>query len=135
MHDGPPMSRRALGNAKFNFIKAFESAEHQAKVFAPAFLINDQIAERLTSAEKISVEFGVSLKSATIYFEQLSERRNRGKSIEKVRRMADEVREILSPPALSSKNMFLAEPCSVCREHNRFSNRSQVHVSDMRHNI
>jgi IrrE N-terminal-like domain len=115
MHDGAPMSRRALGNAKFNFIKPFESAEHQAKVFAPAFLINDEIAERLTSAEEISVEFGVSLESATIYFEQLSARRNRGKSIENVRRMAGEIREILSPSATPSKSMFLAEPCSVCR--------------------
>jgi len=115
MHDGTPMSRRTLGNAKFKFIKPFESAEHQAKVFAPAFLINDQIAERLASAEEISVECGVSLESATIYFEQLNERRNREKSIENVRRMADEVREILSPPAPSTKNMFLAEPCSVCR--------------------
>jgi hypothetical protein len=91
MHDGVPMSRRALGNVKFDFIKPFESAEHQARVFAPAFLINDQIAERLASAEEISVEFGVSLESATIYFEQLSKRRNRGKSIENIRRMADEV--------------------------------------------
>lgn len=115
MHDGPPMSRRALGNAKFNFIKPFESAEHQAKVFAPAFLINDEIAERLGSAEEVSVEFGVSLESASIYFDQLTKLRNRDKSLENVRRMAEEVREILSPPAPASKTVFLAEPCSVCR--------------------
>src|SRR5262249_35669994 len=71
MHNGAPKSRRTLGNAKFKFIPPFKSAEHQAKVFAPAFLINDDVAERLGSAEEISVEFGVSLESATIYYRQL----------------------------------------------------------------
>jgi hypothetical protein len=115
MHDGAPKSRRALGNDKFKFIKPFESAEHQAKVFAPAFLINDEIAERLTGAEEISVEFGVSFESATIYFENLTERRGRGSSAENVRRMADEVRAILTPTSKVTKVTFLAEPCSVCR--------------------
>ncbi len=98
MHDGAPKSRRAFGNNKYKFIQPFESAERQARVFAPAFLINDEIAERLSSAEEISVEFGISLESARIYFEQLTERRNRGKSAENVRRMAEEARAILSPP-------------------------------------
>jgi IrrE N-terminal-like domain len=115
MHDGAPKSRRALGNKKYKFIRPFESAEHQAKVFAPAFLINDEIAERLSSAEEISVEFGISLESATIYLGKLTARRTRGKGAENVQRMADEVRAILSPVAKTTGVTFLAEPCSVCR--------------------
>src|SRR5690348_7693498 len=37
LHDGPQMSRRAEGNATPGWLRPFESAEHQAKVFAPAF--------------------------------------------------------------------------------------------------
>jgi hypothetical protein len=77
-------------------------------------LINDEIAERLNSAEEISVEFGISLESATIYFEQLIDRKNRGKSSENVRRMADEARAILSPPKMLAKISYLTELCSVC---------------------
>jgi hypothetical protein len=116
MHDGAPKSRRALGNEKFKFIQPFKSAEHQAKVFAAAFLINDGIAEKLSSAEEISVEFGISLESASIYFEQLEARRNRGKSSENIHRMADEVRAVLSPRKEIAKVNFLTDPCSVCRK-------------------
>ncbi len=115
MHDGAPKSRRTLGNKKYKFIQPFESAEHQAKVFAPAFLINDEIAERLNSAEHISVEFGISLESAKIYFTQLKDRRNREKSAENIRKIADEVRMALSPPKKIFDMTFLPEPCSVCR--------------------
>jgi Zn-dependent peptidase ImmA (M78 family) len=114
MHDGAPKSRRTLGNKKYKFISPFESAEHQAKVFAPAFLINDEIAERLNGAEEISVEFDISFESARIYLEQLNKRRTRGKSVENIRRMADEVRTILSPRKTAPAITFLAEPCSAC---------------------
>jgi hypothetical protein len=78
MHDGVPMSRRtgASGIGSPKWLKAFESAEHQAKVFAPAFLINDTIAGRASSPNDISVESGISLESANIYFEELTEHRN-----------------------------------------------------------
>src|SRR5262249_47510723 len=92
----------------------FKSAEHQAKVFAPAFLINDDVAERLGSAEEISVEFGVSLESATIYYRQLLAQRNRHKSAENILRMAEEARAVLSPPKTVHRVTFLAEPCSRC---------------------
>jgi Zn-dependent peptidase ImmA (M78 family) len=115
MHKGAPKSRRTLGNAKFKFVQPFESAEHQAKVFAPAFLINDETAARLGSAEEISVEFGVSLESATIYYRQLLAQRDRQRSAENVLRMAKEARAVLSPPKTTHTVTFLAEPCSICR--------------------
>jgi IrrE N-terminal-like domain len=97
MHDGPPMSRRASGNMTPNWLRPFESAEHQAKVFAPAFLINDAIADTLSDAETISITFGISLESAKIYYEQLIERRNREKTAENIRRMAEEFHARTAP--------------------------------------
>jgi hypothetical protein len=44
LHDGVKMARRSLGNVTPKWIEPFESAEHQAKVFAAAFLINDAVA-------------------------------------------------------------------------------------------
>jgi hypothetical protein len=73
MHDGPPMARRVEGSLRPGWIKPFESAEHQAKVFAAAFLINDTIGSTFFNAEDISVEFGISLESATIYLKELAE--------------------------------------------------------------
>jgi len=39
------LPRRTVGNVTPKWIPAFQSAEHQAKVFAPALLVNDAIAE------------------------------------------------------------------------------------------
>jgi Zn-dependent peptidase ImmA (M78 family) len=115
MHDGAPKSRRTLGNDTFKFIRPFESAEHQAKEFAPAFLIHDEIAEKLGSAEEISVEFGISLESARIYFEELTDRRSRSRAAQSIQRMASEAHAVLSPAKSSGKLPFLTEPYSVCR--------------------
>lgn len=71
-------------------LPAFKSAEHQAKIFAPAFLINDRIAETLSSANEIALAFGISQQSAEIYFKELTTRRNRKASARRVRQMADE---------------------------------------------
>jgi Zn-dependent peptidase ImmA (M78 family) len=76
-HDGVKLARRSLGNVTPKWIEPCESAEHQARVFAAAFLINDAVAETLSNAEKISIEFGISLASARIYFEQIMIERDR----------------------------------------------------------
>ncbi len=70
---GASMPRRRVGNVTPDWIPKFRSAEHQAMVFAAAFLINDDTARRLSSADDISVQFGVSLEAARIYFEQMQE--------------------------------------------------------------
>jgi hypothetical protein len=105
MHDGPPMARRAEGNITPKWIKAFESAEHQAKVFAAAFLINDEIASRLSTAEEISIELGVSLESATIYLKELVEPRERERIGEQILRLARDLR---------AEPQFLKELCTNC---------------------
>ena len=112
MHEGPKMSRRIDGNITPKWIQPFESAEHQAKVFAPAFLINDVIARALANAEEISVRFSISLESGKIYFEQLMERRNRQESAERVRQMAEEFRARTAP--VQPKVQYLQALCSNC---------------------
>jgi hypothetical protein len=97
MHDRVEMPRRALGNVTPKWLQPFESAEHQVKVFSPAFLINDSIAETLSSVEEISIEFGISYESARIYFEELNALRNRGKTAAKMRQIADEFRSTVAP--------------------------------------
>jgi Zn-dependent peptidase ImmA (M78 family) len=112
MHDCAEMPRRALGNVTPKWLQPFESAEHQAKIFAPAFLINDSIAETLSSSEEISIEFGISYESARIYFEELTALRNREKAAAKIRRIADEFRESVTP--VTRGPHFINEICTVC---------------------
>jgi Zn-dependent peptidase ImmA (M78 family) len=112
LHNGKEMLRRAPGNEMAMLLKPFESAEHQAKVFAPAFLINDLIAETLSSADDISIEFGISLESATIHFEELTALRGRDVVAEKIRDIAEEFRESVKP--VTSKLHFINDVCTAC---------------------
>jgi Zn-dependent peptidase ImmA (M78 family) len=114
MHNSAEMPRRALGNITPKWLKSkpYESAEHQVRVFAPAFLINDLIAETLTSADDISIEFGISLESATIHFEEVTALRRRDVVAEKIRSIAEEFRESAKPPI--SKLHFINDACTVC---------------------
>jgi hypothetical protein len=118
MHDCAQMFRRADGNVMPKWLRPFESAEHQAKVFAPAFLINDAIARPLSSAVEISVAFGVSLESANIYYEQLTESLERAMNAERVRRLAQELTADFSssdaPRSNSFKMQYMNEVCTVC---------------------
>jgi Zn-dependent peptidase ImmA (M78 family) len=111
-HEGIEMPRCTFGNLTPKWIKPFESAEHQAKVFAPAFLINDVIAQSLTSIEEISIEFGVSYESAKIHFEEMTASRDRGKIAAKFRQFADEFRASVMP-AVPGQH-FINEICTAC---------------------
>jgi hypothetical protein len=99
---GAAMPRRRIGNTTSNWIPKFKSAEHQAMVFGGAFLINDELASRLSSPEEISVQAGVSLQAARIYFEQIQEEIARPASIQRVRRMADQAGAVLTPKPRAS---------------------------------
>jgi len=112
MYAGLQMARRTLKNATPKWIPPFESAEHQVRVFAPAFLINDQVAHALQTAEDVSVAFAISLESAKIYFKELTELRDRGNSGKRVLKIAQEVRETLLPTP--PKVRYMNEPCTVC---------------------
>ncbi|ACK49164.1 hypothetical protein Msil_0183 [Methylocella silvestris BL2] len=112
MHKSVEMPRRTIGNITPKWLKPFESAEHQVKVFAPAFLINDAIAETLTSADAISIEFGVSLESANIYWEEMIALRDRDLATEKIRSIAKAFRNSLTP--VPSTLRFINEACTTC---------------------
>jgi Zn-dependent peptidase ImmA (M78 family) len=61
----------ATGTTTISAINAAESAEHQAKVFASAFLIDDARAAELSSPFEIAEEFLVSLSAAEICYERI----------------------------------------------------------------
>jgi Zn-dependent peptidase ImmA (M78 family) len=118
-HDrGIPMARRELRNVTPDWIQPFESAEHQAKVFAVAFLIDDAVAQTLPSAEDISAEFGISLESAAIYFDEMIKEREREQKAQEMLRKAEEFRASVAPK--TQKICFLQELCASCKQQRLF---------------
>jgi Zn-dependent peptidase ImmA (M78 family) len=114
MHDDAPKARATgvTGHTRPGWLKASKSAERQATIFAVAFLINDAVAESLPNAEEISVQFGVSLQCARIYFNELEERRNRAASAERVaRKAADFCAQAVPDPV---RPRYLNETCTTC---------------------
>jgi hypothetical protein len=118
---GASMPRRRVGNVTPVWIPKFRSAEHQAMVFGAAFLINDKIARGLSSADDISVQFGVSLEAARIYFEEMLEEVERPAASLRVRKMAEEFKVAVSRET-SPKNSvtFLSDPCLSCGQQKLF---------------
>jgi hypothetical protein len=114
LHYGAPMFRgtNASGPTELSQTSAFESAEHQAKVFASAFLIDDKVAATFDSAEQISVEFGVSLEAAEICFERLAEASERVESAKRVMRSNEEYQAVMRSPTSALK--YLGDVCGVC---------------------
>jgi hypothetical protein len=114
---GVAMPRRRLGNVKPDWIPKFQSAERQAMVCAAAFLINDNTARKLTSADNIAVQFGLSLEAARIYFEQMLEEIERPAAAERVGRMAAEFKAAVAAKTSAKPTIrFLNDPCSSCGE-------------------
>jgi Zn-dependent peptidase ImmA (M78 family) len=114
MHKGAPKFRvgGAGGATGFSTSNALESAEHQAKVFASAFLVHDKQAVELNNPEEISTEFGISLEAARIVFERLRKEEDRAKSAAHVARVDEEIQQRFS--ASAAKPKFLDEPCVAC---------------------
>jgi len=114
LHYGAPMFRRAhaAGTTELSRISAAESAEHQAKVFAAAFLIDDTVAATLPSPEEISTEFVVSLEAATICFERLSEEAGRIQSSERVRQLNDSFQAAMRKP--KEQIRYTGDFCTAC---------------------
>lgn len=113
LHHSVPMFRVAGAAGVTDLAKhsAHTSAEHQAKVFAAAFLIHDEYAADMISAEQISEEFGVSLKAAEVCFDRLRRKAERQRSAERVRKSADETIALLRGK-LQKPPTYLPDPCS-----------------------
>jgi Zn-dependent peptidase ImmA (M78 family) len=114
LHHGVPMYRGsdATGTTLLSKTNAAESAEHHAKVFASAFLIEEAVAVTLATPVEISLEFGVSLEAAKICFERLAEEAECARAAERVKRSNDDYQNQMrgrQTPTFS----YLDEPCST----------------------
>jgi hypothetical protein len=117
LHHSVPLFRLvgAAGATDLAQDGAHTSAEHQAKVFAAAFLIHDEDAAEMLNVEEISEQFGVSLWAAEICFERLTLKAERQRSGERVRRSADETIALLKgKPTSQSQESYLSDPCTSC---------------------
>jgi hypothetical protein len=108
----------AVGTTELSSTNAAESAEHQAKVFASAFLIDDKVAIDLVSKEEISVEFGVALEAARIAFERLEESKERARSAERVRQSNEEYQASMRQSGHGLK--YTGDICIVCENATMF---------------
>ena len=89
-------------------------------IFGAAFLINDETARVLASPEEISVQAGLSLPAARIYFEQVQQQSAQPAIANRVQQIADEVRAALAPELSSPTVVFLNDPCSCCGQQKLF---------------
>ncbi len=116
LHNGAPKARAtgAVGSTP-SWIRPFESAEHQAKVFAAACLIDPRRAANALSAAALADACGVSLRSAEIAYEQyVSGPAEKAKSFARIDQLVASLRN--NGPANSRRTAALGEPCPVCSE-------------------
>jgi ribosomal protein S27E len=104
----------ASGTTTISKIDASTSAEHQAKVFASAFLINDKRAAELGSPTEIAMEFLVSLTAAEICYERIQTEIERTESALRVMKLNNEFQASMKKSA--KKTHYLEIPCPSCRE-------------------
>jgi hypothetical protein len=117
LHHSVPLFRLvgAAGASDLAQDGAYTSAEHQAKVFAAAFLIHDEDAAQMGSAQEISEQFLVSLQAAEICFDRLKRAAERQRSAERIRTIADQTIAILKgQPAEQNQKTYLNDPCVSC---------------------
>ena len=120
MHERKQLPRRANGNAKFRWIKSFESAEHQANVFARAFLIDENYADGLANASEVAIEAGVSFECAQLFFKEATKRRDTHRSSEKVRQLVALFKAEITQKEQQPAVKYLDAPCPNCGERRVF---------------
>lgn len=103
----------ATGMTTISKINASESAEHQAKVFASAFLIDDKRAAELVSPAEISAEFLVSLSAAEICYERIQTERERAASAARVLEANSKFQAMMRQT--KKKNNYLQPLCIACK--------------------
>jgi hypothetical protein len=112
MHQGPPMHRGVVEAGRTRWLAPYRSAEHQVKIFAPAFLVDDAIALKLGDKIEIAIHFGISEESANIYLRELRRPEERRRVAQKLRdySLAFDSQNIEAKTAMH----FLREPCLNC---------------------
>jgi hypothetical protein len=104
----------AFGATTLSKANASESAEHQAKVFAAAFLIDDKRAAELSSPLEIATEFLVSLSAAEICYERIQLERERADSVVRVIE-ANKAFQALMRKNPDTKRSYLSAYCISCK--------------------
>ena len=116
MHYGEAVSRPLRRRHHINIsANAWESAEHQAKVFASAFLIDEEVAVGM-SAKEISKKFGVGLEAAEICFKRLLKKAERVRSAERVLKMNEEVKAAMLTNTKRREPTYLNDICTGCHQ-------------------
>jgi hypothetical protein len=103
----------AAGTTTISKINASESAEHQAKTFASAFLIDDTRAAELHTPLEIATEFLVSLSAAEICFERIQEEAERAAAALRVMKSNQDFQKLMRQ--LAGPRKYLDVPCISCR--------------------
>jgi Zn-dependent peptidase ImmA (M78 family) len=103
----------AVGTTTISKINASESAEHQAKVFASAFLIDDTRAAELNSPMEIATEFLVSLSAAEICYERIQAESERAASAARVLEANKQFQAMMRQS--DKKQNYLQALCIACR--------------------
>jgi Zn-dependent peptidase ImmA (M78 family) len=112
----------ATGTTTVSKLNAAESAEHQAKVFASAFLIDDLRAAELSTPLEIAEEFLVSLSAAEICFERIQADRGKAAAADRVQQANRDFQALMRLRELEEKeknkkekkNRYLDARCSAC---------------------
>lgn len=105
----------ATGTTTLSKLSASESAEHQAKVFASAFLINDLRATELETPIDIATEFLVSLSAAEICFERLQAKQERAAAAARILEANERLKAQLLGTERRAKK-YLQSRCPVCSQ-------------------
>lgn len=105
----------ATGTTTLSAISAAESAEHQAKVFAAAFLIDDGRAAELASPLEIAEEFLVSLSAAEICYERIQLELERVAAAARVEQLNREFQVEVREKDKEKKKIYLDALCVSCK--------------------
>jgi uncharacterized protein DUF955 len=103
----------ASGTTSIAKTGASESAEHQAKVFAAAFLIDDTRAAELATPMDIALEFLISVSAAEICYERLQAQIERSAAAARVMEENRKFQALINNS--QEKYRHLQAPCPACR--------------------
>lgn len=103
----------ASGLTTLSRTNASESAEHQAKVFASAFLIDDKRASELESPLEIATEFLVSMAAAEISYERIQSNCERAAAAARVMKANREFQVLMMETP--RKRTYLSAHCISCK--------------------
>ena len=113
LHNGPTMARKKIETSLPNYIAAHQSAEHQAKVFAAAFLMPERLVSTCSSVEEIARIAAVSSEAARIQWELLHKVAHKQELARKLKSLSAEIRD--SSAERPGSGHYLVDPCPICK--------------------